>query len=60
MKLCHFIIGVMKDKVLDVAFPFKLEQLDKVTLRLVRCSCAFEWKRTWTPLRAGSMVLMVT
>lgn len=28
----------MKHTVLDVAFPFKLEQLDEVTLRRVRCS----------------------
>lgn len=40
LKLCNFISGVMKYKVLDNTFPFKLEQLDEVTLKRVGCSCA--------------------
>lgn len=30
VKLYNFIIGVMEHKVLDAAFPFKLEQLHEV------------------------------
>lgn len=32
----------MENKLLYAGFPFKLEQLEDVTLRRVRCSCAFE------------------
>lgn len=42
MKLCNFILGVMEHKVLDAAFPFKLKQLDEVTIKRVRCSRAQE------------------
>lgn len=38
MKLCNFIIGVMEHKVLDATFPFKLEQLDEVTLSQAGCN----------------------
>lgn len=42
MKLYNFIIKVMKNKVMDVAFSFKLKQLDDVTLRRIRYNHAFE------------------
>lgn len=36
--LCHFMVNCLKDRVMDVHFPFQLPVFGEVTIRQIGCS----------------------